>query len=98
MNSRASYSGRLCTEVFLALILHCTGSPAADKLAGTAVLSPDSFQHYFSEFANDEQEMLGSAPPVPWDWFVANIPWLDIPDKEMERIYYFRWYAFQKHI
>lgn len=42
--------------------------------------------------------MLGTAPPVPWDWFVANIPWLDIPDKEMERIYYFRWYSFQKHI
>ena len=98
MNSRASYPGRLCTAIFLALILHCTGSSAADRPAGIAVLSPDSFQHYFSEFANDEQEMLGSARPVPWDWFVANIPWLDIPDKEMERIYYFRWYAFQKHI
>ena len=42
--------------------------------------------------------MLGSAPDLPWEWFVANVPWIDIPDKEMERIYYFRWYAFQKHI
>ncbi len=42
--------------------------------------------------------MLGDAPPLPWEWFVQNIPWLDIPDQELEETYYFRWYAFQKHI
>jgi hypothetical protein len=85
----------------LALVLQTTvfaASHASNKSAGTVVLRADTFQHYFSDFARDEQEMLGSAPAVPWDWFVANIPWLDIPDKEMERTYYFRWYAFQKHI
>lgn len=68
------------------------------RTADASVLQPASFRHYFVGFANEEQQMLGTAPPVPWNWFVANIPWLDIPDKEMERIYYFRWYAFQKHI
>jgi hypothetical protein len=62
------------------------------------ILNPDSYRHYFDQFADEEQEMLGSAPSVPWNWFVTNLPWLDIPDREMERIYYFRWYAFQKHI
>ncbi|MGA8110536.1 MAG: glycosyl hydrolase family 65 protein [Acidobacteriaceae bacterium] len=47
---------------------------------------------------SDERAMLGSAPPLPWNWFVANIPWLDTPDQELEDIYYFRWYTFQKHI
>jgi hypothetical protein len=64
----------------------------------TAVLEPGSYRHYFDSFALDEKEMLGTAPSLPWSWFAENIPWLDIPDKEMERIYYFRWYAFQKHI
>jgi len=63
-----------------------------------SVLQPANFQHYFVEFTNEEQQMLGTAPSLPWNWFVKNIPWLDIPDKEMEQIYYFRWYAFQKHI
>jgi hypothetical protein len=82
----------------LALALQASAGAASNDSAGAPVLTPDTFQHYFDDFARDEQEMLGSAPPLPWDWFVANIPWLDIPDKEMERIYYFRWYAFQKHI
>ncbi len=42
--------------------------------------------------------MLGTAPPLPWEWFEKNIPWLDVPDKELEEVYYFRWYSFQKHI
>jgi hypothetical protein len=59
---------------------------------------PDSFRHYFTGFVGDEHEMLGSAPPLPWNWFVRNIPWLDTPDQELNEIYYFRGYAFQKHI
>lgn len=31
-------------------------------------------------------------------WFKCNVPLLDVPDKEFETIYYFRWYAFEKHI
>lgn len=42
--------------------------------------------------------MLGTSPPLPWEWFRKNIPWLDVPDKTLEEIYYFRWYAFEKHI
>jgi len=76
--------------------------PGVFAQAGTRssgpVLRSNSFRHFFTGFVSDERKMLGSAPPLPWDWFVSNIPWLDIPDKEMEEIYYFRWYAFQKHI
>ena len=69
-----------------------------DALVSPTVLQPEAFHHFFEDFVADEREMLGGAPALQWNWFVANIPWLDIPDKEMERIYYFRWYAFQKHI
>lgn len=62
------------------------------------LLNPESFHHYFTTFAAQEHDFLGSAPPLPWGWFKRNIPWLDVPDKELEEIYYFRWYSFQKHI
>jgi hypothetical protein len=81
----------------LAVLMFGSAAGAQDTLS-RPLLRPDSFRHYFNGFARDEGEMLGSAPPVPWDWFVANIPWLDTPDPELNEIYYFRWYAFQKHL
>jgi hypothetical protein len=98
MNSRGMHTVKWCAAFLLALLLQGKGFAQTGKGGDAAVLPPETFQHYFTDLANDEREMLGTAPPVPWDWFVANIPWLDIPDKEMERVYYFRWYAFQKHI
>src|SRR5262249_4188266 len=62
------------------------------------VLQPADFRHYFGQFSSDEKEVLGEDDPFPWEWFENNIPLLDVPDKEIEEIYYFRWYAFQKHI
>jgi hypothetical protein len=70
----------------------------AEKPRSAPVLNPDSFRQYFAAFVGDEREMLGTAPPLPWNWFVRNIPWLDTPDQDLNEIYYFRWYAFQKHI
>jgi|SRR5579862_2848246 len=80
------------------LVLFPAYSASTPDAPSSPVLEPEAFHHFFDDFAEEEKEMLGSAPRLPWNWFVANIPWLDIPDKEMERIYYFRWYAFQKHI
>jgi hypothetical protein len=62
------------------------------------VIDPQNYRHYFEQFTSDEKDMLGRNDPPRWEWFEENIPWLDIPDKGMEEIYYFRWYSFQKHI
>ena len=56
------------------------------------------FRHYFAQFSDDEKAMLGEVDPLPWEWFEQNIPFLDVPDKEIEEIYYFRWYSFHKHL
>lgn len=82
--------------ICLAAVFHA-GAQAENKASGP-VLQPESFRHYFTDFVRDEREMLGTAPPLPWKWFVQNIPWLDTPDAEMNQIYYFRWYSFQKHL
>ena len=33
-----------------------------------------------------------------WEFLKANIPLLDCPDKDIEEIYYFRWWTFRKAI
>lgn len=33
-----------------------------------------------------------------WDWLVANIPLFSCPDKEVEEIYFFRWWSMRKHL
>src|SRR5271154_2347685 len=62
------------------------------------LLDPESFHSYFTRFAAQEHAFLKDEPSLKWEWFERNIPWLDVPDKSLEEIYYFRWYAFQKHI
>ena len=39
-----------------------------------------------------------SPTAAAWDFLKDNIPLLDCPDKEIEEIYYFRWWTFRKHI
>jgi len=98
MNRNLSLFGCSCVIAMAFLLPKAGVCGAARQDLDSSILHASDYKHYFSDFVRDEREMLGSAPSLPWDWFVANIPWLDIPDKEMERIYYFRWYSFQKHI
>jgi len=79
-------------------ICSAPGRTVAQNAPLHGLLAPDSYHHYFTEFARQEQEFLNDQPADEWPWLAKNIPWLDVPDTEMERIYYFRWYSFQKHI
>ena len=83
--------------LFFGLFRFISTSMAA-RLPAQPLLDPNSYRHYFVQFNSDEKDLLGKSEPLPWDWFEQNIPWLDVPDKSLEEIYYFRWYSFQKHI
>ena len=83
----------LCCLFGLSLLTRASAQQKPD-----ALLLPESYHHYFTEFAAQEHEFLKDQPVVAWPWFTANIPWIDVPDKDLEQIYYFRWYAYQKHI
>ncbi|MBR5586447.1 MAG: hypothetical protein IKW02_00630 [Clostridia bacterium] len=45
-------------------------------------------EYYKQLISNDEAEK----------WLEENIPLIEIPDKTIEKIYYFRWWTFRKHI
>ena len=45
-------------------------------------------EYYHQDIKNVEAE----------EWMSKNIPHISIPDKDLEKIYYFRWWVFRKHI
>lgn len=63
-----------------------------------AVLHPESYRHYVEMFRNQEKEATGQMGTDSWAWMKKEIPWFDSSDKQFEEMYYFRWYAWQKHV
>ena len=64
------------------------------------IIQTDSKAHYV-EFFNtvDDEPIKNSIPNIEcWDWMKSNIPFFECPDKEIEEIYYYRWWVFRKHI
>jgi hypothetical protein len=84
---------RKFASLFFAALLS-TGSLFAER----PLLSPERFHHYFTEFEQQEREVTGTVGIDSWQWMLANIPWFDCSDPQFQEMYYFRWYAWQKHV
>jgi hypothetical protein len=65
-----------------------------------AVLKPDAYRHYVEAFNRLDRETVTNqiSNAASWDWMAKNVPLLDCPDKDLEEIYYFRWWTYRKHI
>jgi Trehalase len=48
---------------------------------------------------NDAEDVNGAIPNAQaWDWMKANVPFFSCPDSAVELTYYYRWWAWRKHI
>jgi hypothetical protein len=68
--------------------------------APTALLRWDDFRHYTDYFNTMEDENVVQAIPnaeAP-AWMAANIPLFECPDKQVEEMFYYRWWTLRKHI
>jgi hypothetical protein len=74
----------------------------AAKILGieTQVLDYRILKNYVDRFNQQDEELYIQLVPnaAAYDFLKDNIPLLDCPDKELEEIYYFRWWTFRKHI
>jgi hypothetical protein len=68
------------------------------KVSGAAVLRPDEYRHYVEMFRAQEKAATGKEGEDSWGWMEKEIPWFEASDKSFEEMYYFRWYAWQKHL
>jgi hypothetical protein len=64
------------------------------------VLDPAVFSNYVAHFNSMEDENVTNAVPNAdsWNWLQAEIPFFECPDREVEEMYYFRWWSFRKHL
>ena len=68
--------------------------------ADLAVLKPAAFAHYIEHFNAMEDENVTNfiSNAGSWDWLQKEIPFFECPDREVEEMYYFRWWSFRKHL
>lgn len=83
--------------------LAVTASALARAEGGTsvpAILDAAHYRHYIEDFNQTyAEEVVNYIPDArAWEWLSANIPLLACPDMSVERLYYYRWWAFRKHI
>ncbi len=66
----------------------------------SAVLRYGDYAPYVDYFNNMEDENIAQAIPnsEASDWMMENIPLFECPDKDMEEMYYYRWWTLRKHI
>jgi predicted GH43/DUF377 family glycosyl hydrolase len=70
------------------------------KPSAPRVLSAGDFRHYVDAFNQHDDELYVQHVPnaAAWEFLKTNIPLFDCPDKQLEEIYYFRWWTFRKHV
>ena len=74
--------------------------PQRMAAAEFAVLKPDTFSHYIANFNAMEDENVTNfiSNADSWNWLQKEIPFFECPDREVEEMYYFRWWSFRKHL
>ncbi|MCF7973310.1 MAG: glycoside hydrolase [Phycisphaerae bacterium] len=64
------------------------------------ILDAQDFKHHVDRFNTMEDEPVVNAIPNAraWSWMQANVPLFECSDKDLEEIYYYRWWTYRKHI
>jgi len=90
-----------CTVIIMLVV---GGAALADGTQDSAdkpvVLKSESFKHYIESFNANDQEIYPGyiTNGAAWNFLKNNIPLFECPDKDIETIYYFRWWMYRKHI
>lgn len=73
---------------------------SSDNDATAAVLKFDNYTHYVDNFNTMEDENIVTDIPnsASAEWMSRNIPLFDCPQKNMEEMFYYRWWTLRKHI
>lgn len=81
-------------------LLVAAASVTSASAADFEVLKPAAFAHHVERFNAMEDENITNfvSNAGSWSWLEKNIPLFECPDREVEEIYYFRWWSFRKHL
>jgi len=78
----------------------CLPLRAAESAPALAVLKPEAFAHHLAYFNAMEDEPVVNVVPnaESWAWLQARVPFFECADRDVEEIYWFRWWAMRKHL
>lgn len=64
------------------------------------LLPSENLRHYVEQFNQHDRETVTNHIPnaAAADWMASNVPLFECSDKDLEEIYYFRWWTYRKHI
>ena len=81
-------------------ILLFLGNTCLAQSSQQFILSPAKLKSYVSYFNSIDTEAVKNYVPKKdaFDWLSKNIPLFDCPDTALEKIYYYRWWSFRKHL
>jgi hypothetical protein len=98
IESRIAIKKPICR--FLSFLLVIGSGFAVRASDDFFVLKPEAFFRHIERFNTMEPETIATHIPnsESWAWLQKNIPLFECPDREVEEIYYFRWWSFRKHI
>lgn len=89
----------MMAHVFMAMVVSLLVMNSAAAVS-SPILSSASFAPHIARFNAMEDENVTNliSNAQSFDWLAANIPRFECPDREVEEIYYFRWWTFRKHL
>jgi hypothetical protein len=95
--------GAAATVLIAGVLLAQAESVARHDGRGPVVLNPADYKHYEELFEQQERDATGKvyngeSGEDSWSWMLRDIPWFDSSNKQFEEMYYFRWYAWKKHL
>ncbi len=72
----------------------------SSRATDLAILKPDDFSNCIAHFNAMEDENVTNAisNEQSWSWLEKEIPFFECPDREVEQMYYYRWWSFRKHL
>jgi len=93
--ARVSNPYALIISALFFLTLSCQTRPGFAPFIQSSLIA-----HYVEKFNADDDELFVTFIPnsEASGFLSANIPRFECPDKQIEEIYYFRWWTFRKHI
>lgn len=99
--SPAGFTGLFTRRIlFLVVVLLVSCFLTARASNVLFLLKPASFAHYVDRFNSMEDENVTNyvSNAASWDWLQREIPFFECPDREVEEMYYFRWWSYRKHL
>jgi hypothetical protein len=81
-------------------ILFFLGNTCLAQSSQQFILNTDKLKSYVTYFNSIDTEAVKNYVPNKnaFVWLAKNIPLFDSPDTTLERMYYYRWWSFRKHL